>query len=272
LKSLNELSDGQLREKIAKVRCFLLDMDGTFYLGDELFEGSLDFLKAVQASGRSFAFLTNNSSRGTEHYIKKLAAMGVFIGEEQMLSSGQAAAMFLLREYEGKRVFLLGNESLRAEMERFGIEIDQKDPEIVLIGFDTSLDYPKMCAVCDFVRAGLPYIATHPDFNCPTETGFIPDIGAIIAFIEASAGRRPDLVVGKPHGEIVRAATERTGLRAEEMAMVGDRLYTDIKTGLDHGLLSIMVLTGEGTIEEIEKTGIEPEVLVQRLADLIPYL
>jgi HAD superfamily hydrolase (TIGR01450 family) len=272
LKKLGELTEEQLRGKLKKVRCFLLDMDGTFYLGDQIFEGSLAFLRAVEESGRSFAFLTNNSSRGTEHYIKKLEAMGVFIGERQMLSSGQAAAMYLLREHPGKRVFLLGNDSLLAEMQRFGIKIDQEKPEIVLIGFDTSLNYAKMCAVCDFVRAGLPYIATHPDFNCPTPTGFVPDIGAIIAFIEASAGRRPDLIVGKPYGEIVRAAAERTGLQPGEMAMVGDRLYTDIKTGLDHGLLSVMVLTGEGSEKEIEQTGIEPEVLVERLSDLIPYL
>lgn len=272
MKCLHELSPVQIKERLEGIECFLLDMDGTFYLGDHLFEGSLAFLEAVKKSGRRFAFLTNNSSRGTEHYIKKLAHMGVQIGEEQMLSSGQAAAMYLRREHDGKKVYLLGNESLAAEMEKHGVQLTDKNPDIVLIGFDTSLDYQKMCVVCDFVREGLPYIATHPDFNCPTETGFIPDIGAIIAFIEASTGRRPDFIVGKPYGEIVRAACERTGLPPEKMAMVGDRLYTDIKTGLDHGLLSIMVLTGEGTVQEIAETGIEPDILLQRLSDMTALL
>jgi len=272
MKSLHSLTDAQIREKLQKVRCFLLDMDGTFYLGNRLLEGSMDFLSAVKKSGRDFCFLTNNSSRGTEHYLKKLEGMGVSIRPEQMLSSGQAAAMYLKREMPGKRVYLLGNPSLKKEMEAYEIPLDEDDPELVLIGFDTTLTYDKMCRVCDLVRAGLPYIATHPDFNCPTETGFVPDIGAIIAFIRASTGRDPDLICGKPYGEIVRAACERTGLRPDQLAVVGDRLYTDIQTGLSHGLCAIMVLTGEGTIEEIEQTGVEPDLLFERLSDMNPYL
>ena len=140
------------------------------------------------------------------------------------------------------------------------------------MGFDTTLDYAKMCRVCDLVRAGLPYVATHPDFNCPTETGFIPDIGAIMAFIEASTGRRADVVIGKPHGEIVRAAQERLGLAPGEMAMVGDRLYTDVRTGVDHGLCAILVLSGEGTLADIETMHIEPDLIFARLGSMIPYL
>ena len=122
-------------------------------------------------------------------------------------------------------------------------------------------------------RADLhPYVATHPDFNCPTETGFIPDIGAIMAFIEASTGRRADVVIGKPHGEIVRAAQERLGLAPGEMAMVGDRLYTDVRTGVDHGLCAILVLSGEGTLADIETMHIEPDLIFARLGSMIPYL
>ena len=129
-----------------------------------------------------------------------------------------------------------------------------------------------MTRVCDLVREGLPYIATHPDFNCPTESGFIPDIGAIMAFIEASTGRKADVIIGKPCGEIVRAAQERTGLAPGEMAMVGDRLYTDVRTGVDHGLCSILVLSGEGTVEDIEKYGVEPDLIFGKLGDMNPYL
>ena len=129
-----------------------------------------------------------------------------------------------------------------------------------------------MTAVCDFVRAGLPYIATHPDFNCPTETGFIPDIGAIMAFIEASTGRRPDLIVGKPHTGIVEAAKRRTGLDCNEMAMVGDRLYTDIETGLRSGMLSILVMSGETTEEMLAKSETVPDLKFDRLADMVELL
>ena len=163
---------------------------------------------------------------------------------------------------------MLGNEYLINDFREYGIEVDQENPEIVVIGFDTTLDYAKMTAVCDFVRAGLPYIATHPDFNCPTETGFIPDIGAIMAFIEASTGRRPDLVVGKPNTGIVEAVLRRTGLKVEELAMVGDRLYTDIETGLRSGMRSILVMSGETTEEMLAASETVPDLKFDRLADM----
>ena len=169
-------------------------------------------------------------------------------------------------------MFLLGNDSLRQEMQAHGILLDEQNPELVLVGFDTTLDYAKMTRVCDLVRAGLPYVATHPDFNCPTETGFIPDIGAIMAFIEASTGRKADVIIGKPYGEIVRAAGQRTGLAPGQLAMVGDRLYTDVRTGVDHGLCAILVLSGEGTLSDIETFGIEPDLIFGTLGDMIPYL
>jgi HAD superfamily hydrolase (TIGR01450 family) len=160
-------------------------------------------------------------------------------------------------------------------MEEFaeaGIPVDNKDPEIVVIGFDTTLDYQKMWDVCNFVRAGLPYIATHPDFNCPTETGFMPDIGAIMDFIEASTGRRPDLIVGKPHTGIVEAVLRRTGLKVNELAMVGDRLYTDIETGVRSGMLSILVMSGETTEEMLAESTTKPDLKFGRLADMIDLL
>ena len=160
----------------------------------------------------------------------------------------------------------------RAELEQMGVAIDNAHPDYVLIAYDTTLDYAKMTAVCDFVRAGLPYIATHPDFNCPTETGFAPDIGAIIAFIEASTGRRPDLIIGKPYGGIVEEAMKATGLQKDELAMVGDRLYTDIATGRNFGILSILVLTGEATLQDVEKSDVKPDLIFDRLSSMNPFL
>jgi HAD superfamily hydrolase (TIGR01450 family) len=253
---------------IADVRLFLLDMDGTFYLGERILPGSLDFIEAVKKSGRDFLFLTNNSSHNAGYYVKRLARMGLAVGPEKVLTSTQATAIKVNELYPGRRAFLLGNEYMLEEMREGGIAIDPENPEIVGIGYDTTLDYKKMTRVCDLVRAGLPYIASHPDFNCPTETGFAPDIGAIIAFIEASAGRRPDLIVGKPHRGIVEAAVARTGLAPAEMAMVGDRLYTDVETGLKHGMLSILVLSGETTPEMAAASPIKPHLTFDRLADM----
>ncbi len=257
---------------ISDVRCFLLDMDGTFYLGDRLIPGSLEFIQRVRETGRDFLFLTNNSSHNAAFYVERLRRMGLSVPREKVLTSGEATAAILREQYPEKRAFVLGNDYLIEEMREAGVPVDFRDPQIVVVGYDTTLDYRKMTAVCDLVRAGLPYIATHPDFNCPTETGFAPDIGAIMAFIEASTGRRADLVVGKPNTGIVRAALSRTGLTAGEMAMVGDRLYTDVETGLKSGMLSVLVMSGETTPEMLEAYPNKPDVVFGCLADMIPLL
>lgn len=261
-----------MQEKLAKVKCFLLDMDGTFYLGDRILDGSLSFLEACRRTGRQVLFLTNNSSRSASYYQDKLRRMDVKEPFLRVLTSGQAAARYVLAAYPGKKAFLLGNDILKQELTQMGLEIDNEHPDYVLIAYDTTLDYQKMTKVCDFVRVGLPYIATHPDFNCPTETGFAPDIGAIIAFIEASAGRRPDIILGKPYRGIVDEALHITGFRADELAMVGDRLYTDIATGVDFGMLSILVLSGEASMEDLKTSPVQPHLIFDSLCAMNPYL
>jgi len=259
-------------KRLENVKCFLLDMDGTFYLGGKLIEGSLDFIRRVQETGRDFLFLTNNSSHNSRFYVEKLKKMGLEVDVKKVLTSGEATAAVVAKKYPGKRAFVLGNKYLMEDISDAGIVIDQENPEIVIIGYDTTLDYKKMTDVCDFVRAGLPYIATHPDFNCPTETGFAPDIGAIIEFINASAFRRPDFIVGKPHRGIVDAALLRTGLQESELAMVGDRLYTDIETGLQNGILSILVMSGETTEEMRLASKTKPDLVFDRLSGMNSYL
>ena len=242
--------------ELKDVKCFLLDMDGTFYLGNQLIDGSLSFIDKVVSSGRDFMFLTNNSSHNANFYVQKLAKMGLNIDRSKVMTSGEATCEKINELYPGKRAFVPG------------IPVDNENPEIVVIGFDTTLTYQKMWDVCNFVRAGLPYIATHPDFNCPTETGFMPDIGAIMDFIEASTGRRPDLIVGKPYTGIVEAVLRRTGLKVNELAMVGDRLYTDIETGLRSGMLSILVMSGETTEEMLAESKTVPNLKFGRLSDM----
>ena len=254
--------------QLQDVRCFLLDMDGTFYLGGQIIPGSLEFIEKVVSSGRDFMFLTNNSSHNANFYVQKLAKMGLSIDRRRVMTSGEATCEKISELYPGRRAFVLGNEFLREA----GIPLDDEHPDIVVIGFDTTLTYQKMWDVCNFVRAGLPYIATHPDFNCPTETGFMPDIGAIMSFIEASTGRRPDLIVGKPNTGIVEAVLRRTGLKVEELAMVGDRLYTDIETGLRSGMLSILVMSGETTEEMLAASPSQPDLKFGRLSDMIDLL
>ena len=266
------LSAEEIRTYLNDVRCFLLDMDGTFYLGDQLLEGSLAFLEALKKTGREAIFLTNNSSRAGSQYVDKLKRMGVKEPFLRVLTSGMAAGRYALRAHPGQRAYVLGNAHLIKELEGMGLHIDAEKPDYVLIGFDTELDYQKLCRVCELVRRGLPYIATHPDFNCPTETGFIPDIGATIAYIKASTGREPDLIIGKPFQGIVDEALRLSGHPVEALAMVGDRLYTDIQTAVNSGMCGILVFSGETDREMLSRSKSRPDLVFERLSDMIPYL
>ena len=259
-------------QKLKRITCFALDMDGTVYLGEKWIGGALDFLSAVEKAGKQYIFLTNNSSKGPQNYVEKLHRMGLSVDESRIVTSGQATIEYLKRNFPGKRVFLLGNELLTREFEEAGICLSESDPQVVVTGFDTSLTYDKMCRVCDLVRSGLPYIATHPDYNCPTENGFIPDAGAIHAFIHASAFRYPDHVVGKPGGDIMDYLAGRAGASREQTAMVGDRLYTDVAAGVNNGYTGILVLSGEAGMRDVEESEIVPDLIFTSVREMIAFL
>ncbi|MBO5207779.1 MAG: HAD-IIA family hydrolase [Lachnospiraceae bacterium] len=257
---------------LKEIRCFALDMDGTIYLGEKWIEGAREFLQKIEESGRSYVFLTNNSSKNASVYVEKLHRMGWDVGEDKIITSGQATIAYLQHNFPEKKVFLLGNTLLQEEFEQAGIVLDDVAPDVVVTAFDTTLDYQKMCKVCDFVRSGLPYLATHPDYNCPTETGFIPDAGAIHAFIHASAFRYPDRIIGKPNVDIVNYLMKRVGAEKHQIAMVGDRLYTDVATGVNHGLKGILVLSGEATLEDARTSEVVPHLIFRSVHGMIPFL
>lgn len=254
------------------IRCFALDLDGTVYLGERWINGALEFLQKIQDTGRSYIFMTNNSSRSSEDYLEKLKRMGLEVPESAIITSGQATIPFLHREYEGKSVFLMGNPSLAQEFLKAGIKLEDKHPDMVVTAFDTTLDYKKMCKVCDFLREGMPFVATHPDLNCPTETGFVPDIGSFHALIEASTGRKPDVIVGKPHREIIAAMLEKAGAKAESTAVVGDRLYTDVASGVQNGLAGILVLSGESRLDDVKASKVKPNLIFDSVNEMIRWL
>lgn len=258
--------------KLKQITCFALDMDGTVYLGEKWIDGARDFLEAVEASGRQYIFLTNNSSKNAMAYVEKLRRMGLETDERKIVTSGQATIAYLQKNYQGKRIFLLGNELLQEEFRQAGLWLDEREPEVVVVGFDTSLTYAKMCRVCELVRNGLPYLSTHPDYNCPTEDGFIPDAGAIHAFIQASAFRYPDHIIGKPNGDIMDYLVRRTGVEKEHVAMVGDRLYTDVAAGVNNGYTGILVLSGEAQIKDVEASDVIPDLIFSSVREMIPFL
>jgi len=253
------------------IECFIFDMDGTIYLGGQLLPGAAALVSYLLDQSIPHYFLTNNSSKSKLDYVEKLTGFGLPVTEDQIFTSGEATAIYLQREKPNARLFVVGTPSLEAEFACFGFDLVQENPEYAVLGFDTTLTYQKIWKLCDFVRDGVPYVATHPDINCPTESGFMPDIGAMIEMVASSTGRRPDLIVGKPYQPIIEAILEKTGLEPAQIAMVGDRLYTDIALG-KAGIQTILVLSGETRAEDIPAAPVKPDYILEDVGKLYDLL
>lgn len=256
---------------LQNVKCFLLDMDGTFYLGNQLLPGALDFLSLLNERGIPFLFLTNNSSRTQKEYAEKLRRLGAEVPEAQIFTSGEATARYLHKKKPGATLYVVGTPALEREFQEFGFHLSAENPDFAVLGFDTTLTYEKIWKLCDLIVAGVPYIATHPDINCPTETGFMPDIGAMMAMIAASTGKNPDVIIGKPYAPIVQALADKLGLEIGSLCMVGDRLYTDIALGKT-GLMTVLVLSGETHLEDLKDSLFQADFVMENLAGLAQAL
>ncbi|EFI41439.1 HAD-IIA family hydrolase [Peptoniphilus sp. oral taxon 386] len=230
---------------------FLLDMDGTVYLGDKLIDGADYFFESLIRNKKKYIFVTNNSSKNADDYVKKLTRLKIPAVKEQIFSSADATIIYIKKNYkDAKNIFLLGTESLENYFSEAGFNVinnSRDNIDLVVLGFDTTLTYEKLWMACDLIRDRGFYIATHPDFNCPLEEGkFMPDAGAMIAFIEASTNIKP-LVIGKPNEMIISALCEKYGYDKSKLIIVGDRLYTDIKTAETSNIKSALVYSGETT-------------------------
>lgn len=250
---------------------FVLDMDGTFYLGEKLLDGAQHFLEAVSKRGQQFIFFTNNSSKTSEDYVKKLKHMGCFISSDKIITSGDVMIHYLKKNYKDKRVYLLGTKTLRENFRKQGIILSEREADIVVAGFDTTLTYQKLETACRFIRNGAVFLATHLDVNCPVEGGFIPDCGAICAAISLSCGVKPKYV-GKPFKETIDFIVDKTGVPREKIAFVGDRIYTDTAAGVLNGALGFLVLTGETTLQDLEKSEMKPHAVFNSLKEMAGLL
>lgn len=266
----------ECREVLGSKKLFVFDMDGTIYLGAQPFDFAVKFINRLRENGRRVLFFTNNASHDPVFYLDKLTRLGFSPSKEEICTSGDVTGAFLANHRQGKRVYLLGTPQLYRHLRRYGVDMvnsengepDGRKADIVVTSFDTTLTYDKLTYACDFIRGGAEFICTHPDFNCPTETGFVPDSGAIAAAVVASTGAIPTFM-GKPYRETVEMISEITGEDKDSMIIFGDRLYTDIATGKRHGITAALVLTGETTEADVEAASEEerPDIILPSLAE-----
>lgn len=262
----------KIQETMKRIKAFILDMDGTIYLGNELFPYTHKFLDKVKETQREFYFFTNNSSKDLDTYIQKLHRFGIDIDESAMMVSTHVILRYLKKHHEGDRIYVVGTPALLREFEKHGCLLDEEHPDIVILGFDTTLTYEKLEKACTFIRNGAVYYGINPDLNCPMEGNtFIPDCGSMAKLIEASTGVYPEFF-GKPSHRTLDYIIEETGYRPEEIAIIGDRLYTDIAVADGSEVTSILVLSGETKEEDVKDSKIQPDIMIEDigvLADLL---
>lgn len=265
----------ELQNVVSKMKLYLFDMDGTLYLGNRLYSFTQELLSTIRNCGAKYLFMTNNSSKSVNDYIKKLAGLGIESTREDFITSSQATAYYLKKHHWGKTIYVCGTQSLKQELvdEGFTVSEDISQTQCIVMGFDTELTFQKLHDVSYLLltQPDLPYIATNPDLVCPTEFGSVPDCGSVCDMLYNATGKRP-LVIGKPATLIPQLAMERTGCTQKETALVGDRLYTDIQCGLNAGLLSVLVLSGETTRETLAASDIKPDVVLPNGAAIMDAL
>ena len=255
---------------LAEKRLFLLDMDGTLYLDDLLFDKVPEFLSLIRRQGGRYLFLTNNSSRGVEGYVAKMRRLGIETAPEDYLTSADAAQHTLLTEFPGQKCYVSGTASLKAQLTGVGIDVADTlgdDIAVLLSGFDTELTFQKLEDSCILLNRGVPWLATNPDWVCPTWYGSVPDCGCVCEMLTRATGRKPRFL-GKPQPEMVHLALRRTGFAPRKAVIIGDRLYTDVACGVNAGIDSVFVLSGEGVMGDIVKYRVNPTWVYQDIAKL----
>ena len=267
-----KISDSEITQKLKSKKYFAIDLDGTIYLGQRLIPGTLDFLNGLRQKEKKFIFLTNNSSKNPLQYQQKLVQLGIQVEATQVYTSGDATIEYLRQQQLGERIFILGTSALRQQFQDSGFRFDANQPDVVVLGFDLTFNYEKLNQACDFIRKGLPFIATHPDFNCPLEEGkMLPDCGALSAAITAATGVKPT-VIGKPNLTMLTGILSRFKCQADELVLIGDRLMTDIQMGKNFNIPTILVLSGETHLPHLKQSPILPDLIVQKTLDILNFL
>ena len=251
-------------------KLFLLDMDGTIYLGDTLFDGTLDFLNRVREKGGKYLFVTNNSSRSVTAYVARLEGMGIPAAADDFLTSVDALIWYLRGKYDDALIYAFGTRTFREQLSEAGFRVTDKLEEgisLLVCGFDTELTFQKLEDACILLGRGVDFVATNPDWVCPTSYGSVPDCGSVCEMLFRATGRRPKFI-GKPEPEMALLSMERYGYSREETVLIGDRIYTDIACGVNASIDTAFVLSGEGVPADIEKFHIRPSETYRNIRDI----
>ena len=260
-------------KNLKEIEVFLFDMDGTLNMGEVPIDGAMETLKILTERGKTVCFVTNNSSKSKYEYLKKVCRMGYNADIKQIVTSGMAAANYLNKHHAGQSIYCLGTETLRKEFEEYGVKTKNvgEDADVVVLAFDTELTYEKLWHATNLIAQGKPYISTHPDFVCPSDKGNMPDAGAMMALIEKTTGKMPDVIIGKPYAPMAEYVFDFTGATADKVAFVGDRLYTDIKFAINNGMTGVLVLSGETTEEMYKESGLDVDYVFSDVNELRKY-
>ena len=262
-------------ELLRRIKLYLFDMDGTLYLGDQLYPFTIELLNKLKETGRKYLFMTNNSSKSVDDYIKKLERLGIPSTREDFITSSQATAYYLKEHYPGRKLYVCGTRSLKKELEMEGFSVTEsvEETEVIVMGFDTELTFQKLHDVSYMLltRGDIPYIATNPDYVCPTEFGSVPDCGSVCDMIFNATKKRP-VVIGKPSSLMPTLAMSQWGYSKEESAVVGDRIYTDVKSGINAGITGILVLSGETDEAILAASDVKPHLVLQDAGEILAAL
>tara|TARA_B100001996_G_scaffold264323_1_gene206205 strand:- start:148 stop:936 length:789 start_codon:yes stop_codon:yes gene_type:complete len=256
---------------LKEIDAVFLDLDGTIYLGGDLIEGALEFLDRCDVNGVKRYFLSNNSSRSVSQYVEKLQGLGIPAKEEDVLLSTHDLIAWL-HGFDYDRIYLVGTEGMQEMLQDAGLTIDKENPEIVVLGYDTEINYEKISTASIHLHNGIPMVASHPDMVCPSPDGGLPDTGAYMAMFEATTGVRPEHVCGKPQPGMILHRIEALGLEPERCAMVGDRLYTDMAMATRAGVKGILVLSGEATRDDVSQLSDGAEQMPDLIVDSVDQL
>ena len=264
----------KIKEQLIRIKHVALDMDGTIYMGNSIFPFTIPFLEKLDGMGISYSFLTNNPSKSIDDYLKKLSNMGIHATEEEIYNTTIATIDYIHTHYpKAKKLFLLGTPSMISQFEKAGFISTPDDPDdmpdIIVAAFDMTLSYSRLCRAAWWISQGLPYIATNPDRVCPTnERTILVDCGSICRCLESATGRKPDITLGKPDPNMLVGIRQQKHLQAEEIAMVGDRIYTDIAMAFNANALGCLVLSGETTLEVAKAAPRQPDLIVENIWEL----